>query len=60
MFQLQVKKFINNLGISKTHHENMVLTEADFLAEVQYLIKNIGLKIYKQSFIDDPTVLNSF
>lgn len=60
MFQLQIKKFINNLGISKTHQENMVLTEADFLAEVQYLIKKIGLKIYKQSFINDPTVLNSF
>ena len=38
----------------------MVLTEADFLAEVQSFIKKVGLKMYKQLFINDLTVLNSF
>lgn len=51
---------MNNLGISKTQHKKMVLTEAVFSAEIQSFIENIGLKTYKQFFINDPTVLNSF
>lgn len=51
---------MNKLGISNTHCKKMVLTEADFLAEVQSFIKNIGLKMYKELFINHPTVLNSF
>ena len=38
---------MNNLGISKTHYKKMVLTEADFLAEVQSFIKNVRLKMHK-------------
>lgn len=42
---------MNNLGISETHDKKMLLNEADFLAEVQSFIKNLGLKIYTQLFI---------
>lgn len=50
----------NDLAISKPHFKKIVLTESDFLAEVKSFSKNVGLKMYKQLFLNDPTELNSF